>query len=225
MNRAHNNKEAENALELCKQFNFELSIDLIYGLPNLTVAQWKENLDKALAYRPAHISAYCLTVEEKTLLYKQVQRGDVTISSNENQAAQFDLLINTLAVNGYEQYEISNFARNNKYAKHNTNYWLGKAYLGIGPSAHSYNGKSRSYTVKNNTSYINCINQGKNCITEEQLTAKDIFNETFLTGLRTKWGVDLTKVSVAYQKHKSYLATLNKIIAAGQAKMKRTNCF
>ena len=190
MNRSHKAADSLNAVRNAKEVGFdELSLDLMYGLPDMTLKEWKDQLDQIIALNPEHISAYCLTVEQKTALSKWVKEGKLHISSNEQQSEQFELLVATLKEAGYEQYEISNFARDEHYSKHNTSYWKGSKYVGIGPSAHGYNQKERYWNQANNTLYMRELQQDRLPETVEVLSAHDRFNETLMIGLRTKWGV------------------------------------
>lgn len=217
MNRAHKIEDAHNALRSAKNKGFELSLDLMYGIPNLSKSEWIKNIESALDYHPEHISAYCLTVEENTALYKQVKTGKVALSTNEEEAEQFSILQHTLIKYGYEHYEISNFAKNQKYAKHNSNYWLGQPYLGLGPSAHSYNVNSRSWNIKNNSRYIQKINNNESVTETEVLSQTDIFNESLLIGLRTKWGVNLTQLQEELVIRSEFQAQLNNILGENKA--------
>ena len=208
MKRAHNIDEAKTALGLASKMGFELSVDLIYGLPNFTVKDFEQNINELMVYNPEHVSAYCLTVEEKTLLHTQVKKGELKPSNNEEQSLQFDFLVEKLALSGYEQYEISNFARDGKYAVHNSNYWRGRKYLGIGPSAHSYNGVSRTWNIANNQQYIKRLQNNVSFNEEEVLSVYDRFNECLLVGLRTKWGVDKSLLDPELQKDKEFLENI-----------------
>ncbi len=190
MNRSHTAADSMNAVLNAKQVGFdELSLDLIYGLPNLTLEDWKKQIQQIVALNPEHISAYCLTVEEKTVLSKWVAEGKIAISNVDQQSEQFELLVLELKKAGYEQYEISNFARNEHYSKHNTSYWKGSKYLGIGPSAHGYNLTERYWNRSNNRIYMNELEKSILPETIEVLTPFDRFNEALMIGLRTKWGV------------------------------------
>lgn len=195
MNRAHSPEEAKESIRIAKKLDFQLTLDLMYGLPDASSEEWSENIQQAISFEPEHISAYCLTIEDKTALAKWVQENKIKPPSENIQADQFNLLLEKLTQTGYEQYEISNFAKNGKYAIHNSNYWKGASYLGIGPSAHSFNGTQRSWNIANNQQYIRGIQQKKNMKTKEELSLKDRFNEKVMTGLRTKWGVDLTELN------------------------------
>lgn len=190
MNRTHQAADSLNAVWNAKQVGFdELSLDLMYGLPEMTPEEWKEQLLQIIELNPEHISAYCLTVEQRTALSKWVNEGKITVSTNEQQSEQFELLVSTLKEAGYEQYEISNFARNDHYSKHNTSYWKGAKYLGIGPSAHGYDQTNRYWNQANNRTYIRALKEGELPETVETLSVHDRFNEALMIGLRTKWGV------------------------------------
>src|SRR5690554_1020605 len=195
MNRAHTAEESTSAVLLAKEHGFSLTVDLIYGLPNRTLADWESNIDKLVELAPDHISAYCLTVEKRTALYQLIQKGALPIVEEDDQSDQFEVLVNKLKEAGYQQYEVSNFAKDEAYSKHNSNYWKGVKYIGVGPSAHSYDGESRRWNVSNNQTYIKSVLTGGIYHEEEILTPKDRFNELLLTGLRTKWGVDLETLS------------------------------
>lgn len=196
MNRAHNAHEARQCLELALAAGFDdLSIDLIYGSPTTPDEVWAENLAIAFDYPIPHLSCYALTVEERTALHHQVKTGQSPPVRDAHAAQQMEYLMAAAQAEGYEHYEISNFARMGRYARHNTNYWKGVHYLGIGPSAHSFNGHSRRWNVANNAAYIKTIEAGgQDYFEEEQLTATDRYNEAVMTGLRTMWGVQRTEL-------------------------------
>ena len=199
MNRAHNANEAENAIAMAKQKGFEnITIDLIYGTPGLTNENWQQNIQKALALGVNHISSYALTVEPKTVLANMIEKGKYADTNEEKAAEQFDILVNTLTANGFVHYEISNFAKPEFFAKHNSNYWKGKHYLGIGPSAHSFNTVSRSWNVANNQKYLNALAINELEITDEVLTVNNQINEYIMTGLRTIWGCDLNFIALQF---------------------------
>lgn len=192
MNRVHSAEEAEESVKLAKAFGFQsLSLDLIYGLPNLSQAQWESNIEKVLALDPDHISAYCLTVEPGTALAHEVKKGKVKLIEEEVAEAQFIYLRKRLLENGYEHYEISNFAKPGKFALHNTNYWKGLTYLGIGPGAHSFSGPQRSWNVSHNLQYIDALMSGHLPLEKENLTVNNQVNEYIMTSLRTQWGISL----------------------------------
>ncbi len=196
MNRAHTASEAEDSIKRSQDFGFEnLSIDLIYGSPTSSLDIWKENLNKAIALQVPHISSYALTVEPKTALENWISKGKVNSPKEEEQNQEFYYLSDFLKDNGFEHYEVSNFAKPGFYSRHNSAYWKYKEYLGIGPSAHSYNGfEVRSWNVANNQQYVKKLNSGLLAKEEEILSQKDQFNEMIMIGLRTIWGVDLTRL-------------------------------
>ena len=216
MNRAHNAKESQDSVRLAIEHGFFVTIDLIYGLPNVSTEQWIKNLELAVRLKPHHISAYCLTVEENTVLDSWTKKGKMNSVDAEQQAEQFDVLVDFLEKAGFEQYEVSNFAREEYYARHNSNYWTGKTYLGIGPSAHSFNGFARAWNVSNNQRYMSAVDKGGTYNEEEVLTVKDRFNELLMTGLRTKWGVDLGAVSALSVPDKEFYNYVNSRIEAGE---------
>jgi oxygen-independent coproporphyrinogen-3 oxidase len=195
MNRAHEVQQARDCLRLAKEVGFTLlTADLIYAMPNMSDADWVQNLDELLQYDLPHFSAYALTVEAKTALHKFVKDGKVLPASDADQKRQFDLLIDMAISRGYEHYEISNFAKPGQRAVHNSSYWKAEPYLGIGPSAHSFNGHSRQWNVSNNAKYVQALVQGALPATVELLTSFDQFNEQLLTGLRTAEGIDLARL-------------------------------
>ena len=190
MNRAHTAQQALQCLINANQAGIhQASVDLIYGIPSLSTQKWHDTLNKVLDSGVQHISAYCLTIEEKTALYHAVKMQKEKPVDEEAALKQFEMLTETLAMHGYEHYEISNFARNKQYAVHNTSYWQNKPYIGVGPSAHSYNGTSRQWNVANNVAYIKQIKAGSLFYEQEILSNKERYNETVMTGLRTMWGV------------------------------------
>lgn len=213
MNRAHTAEEAQNCVQLAQQYGFKNStIDLMYGLPNLTSEEWKNHILTAVKMGVTHISAYCLTVEQNTVLDKWVQSDKIIPSSDLEQSEQFSILVETLEENGFEQYEISNFCLPNCEAVHNSNYWKNKPYLGVGPSAHSYNGIERSWNLRNNATYISNIKAGVVTYESEILTATDRFNEMLLTGLRTKYGVHLTQLNAIIPLNSDFTTQVNNFI-------------
>lgn len=192
MNRAHNATESYHSVQLAQQAGFDnITVDLMYGLLDLSLSEWTDHIQKVIDLNVPHISAYCLTVEQKTALASWVKKGEIKPSEEEQQSEQFEVLVDMLTKAGYEHYEISNFAKPGAHSRHNSNYWRGKHYLGIGPSAHSFNGTSRSWNIANNQQYIKAMKEKKNWMETEQLQPQERFNELVLTGLRTKWGVSL----------------------------------
>lgn len=191
MNRAHKGKESIESIESALKVGFnDLSIDLIYGFPILTNEKWLSNLSKLNDYPINHLSCYALTLEQGTPLQKMINTGKATIPNEENQSDQFNMLTKWAIKNNWEHYEISNFAKNGNYSKHNTSYWQGQHYLGLGPAAHSFNGESRSWNINDNAVYIENISNNGTFFETEILTPNSKLNEFLLTGLRTKWGID-----------------------------------
>ena len=201
MHRAHNANEALNCIYTSQDAGIEnISIDLIYGTPTLKNSDWKNNLNIALSTQVPHISAYALTVEPKTKLASLIKKKIKETPKDDLTAEQFYLLQETLIENQFEQYEISNFCKNQQYAVHNTSYWKGIHYLGIGPSAHSYNGYSRSWNINNNFRYIRDVKNNSNYFETEILTLSNKVNEYIMTSLRTNWGLSLIKVEHEFGK-------------------------
>ena len=198
MNRAHNALEAEACLTQAVKYFDNISIDLIYGTPGMSNERWLHNVNKALSFGVPHISSYALTVEPKTALHKFVKNGLVAKPSDDVAQEQFLLLVDVLEANGFIHYELSNFGKENYFSKNNTAYWLGKKYIGIGPSAHSYDGIYRSWNVANNALYLKDIMEGKLPAGREELTIADRYNEYVMTGLRTIWGVSVDRVAAEF---------------------------
>lgn len=191
LNRAHSAAEAEASIITAQSIGINnITIDLIYGLPNSDIDYWKDQINKALELNVKHISAYCLTFEEKTTFGNWLKKGKIAPLSDEKNLTQFQHLVSALKANDFEHYEISNFALDGYISKHNSAYWLGSKYLGVGPSAHSYNGATRRWNMANNITYIKNINNNIKIYEEEFLSNKDVFNEYILTRLRTKWGIE-----------------------------------
>lgn len=197
MNRAHNAQEADYAIKAAQDAGFiNLTIDLIYGTPGLSDNDWLGNLNKVAELKVPHFSAYALTVEEGTALHHNIEKKKATPVDPEQSAKQMEILMQQCIEMGFEQYEISNFAAEGKYAVHNTNYWTGQHYLGIGPSAHSFDGDSRRWNIANNALYIKQIQNGQTAIQEEEhITKEQHLNEYIMTSLRTMWGCDLKIVA------------------------------
>lgn len=201
MNRAHNASEAESCIKRSQDAGFEnLSIDLIYGYPLLTDNKWLSNIQKAIEFQVPHISAYSLTVEPRTALASAIKTGKQTPVNDEQSAAQFLRLTDKLQEAGFEHYEISNFSKPGKYAVHNTNYWRGVPYLGIGPSAHGFDGQTRYLNIANNAAYLSALQNGDLAESVEELDIYDRFNEYVMTSLRTMWGSSLQKIAADFGK-------------------------
>lgn len=195
MNRAHSAAHAHACLDKALATGFDdLTIDLIYGAPVTSDAQWAENLRIAFDYGIPHLSCYCLTVEEGTALGAWVRKGQQPPVDEEKAARQFEYLMAAAAERGYEHYEISNFALPGRYARHNSSYWSGEPYLGVGPSAHSFDGRSRQWNVANNALYIKALAENRIPFEMEILTAAQRYNEYVMTSLRTMWGTDIEKI-------------------------------
>ena len=202
MNRSHNAKEAISSIKLAKECGFNnMSIDLIYGVQNQTDKTWKKNLNQMFDLEIDHFSAYALTIEPDTKLNYLIKKKRVQPTSEIKAENHFKILQEESLKMGYEQYEISNFCRKNKFAQHNTSYWKDKAYLGIGPSAHSYNGESRRWNISNNLKYITLINNSEKYFDEEKLSPTQKYNEYTLTSLRTIWGVSLDYLENNFDQH------------------------
>ena len=208
MNRAHNAEEAKKCLETATQYFDNISIDLIYGVPEMSNEKWLQNIETALSFGVPHISSYALTVEPKTALHSFIKKGIIPQPDDEVAQDHFHILVDKLSENGFIHYELSNFGKENYFSKNNSSYWLGKKYIGIGPSAHSYDGKNRGWNVSNNSLYIKSIQENKLPIEIETLTKTDRYNEYIMTGLRTIWGVSLERVEQEFGK--TYLDYLNR---------------
>ena len=207
MNRAHNVEEAKKCLEIATHYFDNISIDLIYGVPEMSNEKWLQNIETALSFGVPHISSYALTVEPKTALHSFIQKGIIPQPDDEVAQEHFQILVDTLSENGFIHYELSNFGKENYFSKNNSSYWLGKKYIGIGPSAHSYDGKNRGWNVSNNSRYIKSIQENKLPIEIETLTKTDRYNEYIMTGLRTIWGVSFERIEQEFGK--TYLDYLN----------------
>jgi oxygen-independent coproporphyrinogen-3 oxidase len=199
MNRAHNAAQASDCVRLAKEQGFaNITIDLIYGIPGLDEQAWRQNLHQAFALDIQHISAYCLTVEPRTALAKFVKTGRVPSPDDEMAAAHFRILKEEMRWNEFTHYEISNFARPGFFSRHNSNYWKGVHYLGLGPSAHSFNGFSRQWNKANNPGYIRSIESGTPEFEKEELSPDQQYNEYVMTSLRTIWGCDLSRIKTEF---------------------------
>lgn len=196
MNRAHRANEAESAIKRAQDMGFEnLTVDLIYGYPLLTDQKWQQNLTKVFELDIPHISSYSMTIEPGTALASFIGKKKQPAMNEQQSAEQFILLMDAMQTNGFEHYEISNFCKPGHYSKHNSNYWKGAKYLGIGPSAHSYNGETRQWNIANNAKYIQAIIKNNLPAETEILSEADRLNEYIMTSLRTMWGLDLNKLN------------------------------
>ena len=195
MNRSHSHSQSLSAIQYAAQVGFtDITIDLIYGLAQLSIDEWERTVDKALELPINHVSAYSLTLEENTPYNKLVKQKKYKKPNDDLASEHFALLINKIENKGWNHYEVSNFCKDENYSRHNTAYWQNVKYLGIGPSAHSFDGVNRYWNVSSNKDYLQYISSGKNAFEMEELTKRDRLNETILTGLRTKWGIDLDQI-------------------------------
>ncbi len=208
MNRAHNSAEALECLKEATKYFDNISLDLIYGIPRMSNEKWKQNIETALSFGIPHISSYALTVEPKTALSKLIQTGKIAKPSDDLAQEHFSILVETLETNGFIHYELSNFGKPTYFSKNNSAYWLGKKYIGIGPSAHSYDGISRSWNVSNNSIYLKSLEDNKLPNEIEILSKTDRYNEYIMTGLRTIWGVSLERIENEFGSE--YLDYLNR---------------
>jgi len=209
MNRAHQATEALKSIKMAQDAGFSnITIDLIYGSPVTKMEMWESNIQQALRLEIPHISSYCLTVEEKTALFHQVKTGKTLAPDPEKSNDQFAMLMHTLTNAGYDHYEISNFGKPGHHAVHNTNYWKGAHYLGLGPSAHSYNGTSRSWNVAHNKKYIDALGTDVLPLETETLSDATRYNEYIMTGLRTMWGVGQADIRSFGELYLNYFETM-----------------
>lgn len=202
LNRNHNADQVKQACDHLTSVNIDnINMDLIYGIPDQSTAIWRENLLKMMTLKPNHISAYALTIEDKTVFGNWSAKGRLTPVSEDEAAEQFDLLVELLTEAGYEHYEVSNFALPGQQSKHNSAYWQQETYLGIGPGAHSYDGITRKFNVSNNPQYIKALTSGLLPSTAETLSKEERINEYLLTGLRTKYGINLAYMASQFGYH------------------------
>lgn len=219
MNRAHNAQEADYSVKAAQDKGFEnITIDLIYSIPQLSLMDWKENLHKAFALQVQHISAYSLTFEPKTVFGTYEKRGLMKPVEQELSSEQFLTMLQEMRANGFEQYEVSNFCKPGYESKHNSAYWSGEKYLGLGPSAHSFDGNSRQWNVANNSVYIRSLMEGMLSFEREELDARTQLNEYLMTGLRTRKGVDLQRIQSHFgvDLYKLYKDLLDELIHQGK---------
>lgn len=199
LNRAHNCTKATESVELAREVGFgNISIDLIYSIPGQSLEDWLRNIRYALSLSPEHISAYSLTIEDKTVFGNWAKKGKLIAMDEDPSATQFEVLMETLDANGFEQYEISNFCKPGFVSRHNSSYWNQESYLGVGPSAHSFNGSLRQSNVRNNSFYIKSIESGIIPSEVEILTRENKINETILISIRTSQGLELQQLKTRY---------------------------
>jgi len=214
LNRSHDASSAVASVEHARLAGFKnISIDLIYAIPDQSESVWKQNIHQALALHPEHISSYSLTIEEKTVFGRWASKGKLAPVHDDHAASQLECLVTMLESAGFEQYEVSNFARPGFQSQHNSSYWKREKYLGLGPSAHSYNRESRQFNIANNHLYLKGLQSGSIPFTLEVLTQEDKVNDYLLTTLRTSWGADLAKLRDEFgydltSRHAAYLENL-----------------
>lgn len=216
MNRAHTAEESKKCLKEATKYFKNITIDLIYGVPNMSVEKWHKNLQMAFEFGVPHISSYALTVEEKTALHHFIKKGAIAPVDEELALEHFNILVEETKKQGFVHYEISNFGKPKYFSKHNMSYWQGEKYIGIGPSAHSFNGVERSWNISNNSKYIKKIQAGTLPMEIEKLTSNDLFNEYIMTGLRTIWGVSFQKIKLNFGED-----TLNHLKESAQPYIKK----
>jgi oxygen-independent coproporphyrinogen III oxidase len=222
LHRAHNAALATQSVQIARKAGFSsISIDLMYGIPNTSHEDWMTNLQEAIDMRPEHISAYCLTIEEKTAFGHWHKKGTLLPVDEEFAARQFELLVDTLEKAGYEQYEVSNFCLPGHYSRHNSSYWQQEKYLGVGPAAHSFNGVSRQFNKAHNMHYVRDISAGIVPCELDPLTPEDRVNEYLLTGLRTRWGCRLgyLRDTLGYDLMQDQGPYIEKLIHHGKAQV------
>ena len=227
LDRTHDSVQAESAIKNLQDTGFDnLTIDLIYGIPTSTKMMWEQNLEKFFSFRIPHLSAYSLTVEQKTILYHQIKKQKLNPPEENKSIEQFKILLEKSRENNFIHYEISNFAKEGYFSKHNSSYWLGKNYLGLGPSAHSFNGISRQWNISNITKYIEMKNN-KNIIVEKEILTKDQqYNEYILISLRTIWGCDTGHIKKAFgEKYYDFFIKSSKKFITKNKIIKRENKF
>ena len=208
MNRAHNATEAETSIKFAQQYFDNISIDLIYGIPGMNNTRWLANIEKALSFKVPHLSCYALTVEPKTALKSFIEKGLIAPVNDEQAQEHHTLLVEALETAGYENYEFSNFSKPAFHSRNNTAYWHGKPYLGVGPSAHSFDGDTRSWNVANNTKYIKEIALQQLPLERETLSERDKYNEYVMTRLRVAAGISLDEVESKFgENYVNYLQT------------------
>ncbi|MDG1384902.1 MAG: radical SAM family heme chaperone HemW [Flavobacteriaceae bacterium] len=198
MNRAHNADEAKKCLEIATAYFDNITIDLMFGMPSMTVEQWRQNLQTAFAYGIKHLSCYALTVEPKTALEHFIRKGSHPPMDDELSAKHFEVLVEETSKQGLTHYETCSFGHSGFFSRHNMSYWLGKTYMGVGPSAHSFDGAKRSWNISNNSKYIKALEADELPFESEVLSVENRFNEYIMTGLRTIWGISLEKIETDF---------------------------
>ena len=211
MNRSHNSNQSKNCIENASRYFDNLSIDLIYGMPNSNLKSWAKNLQMLESWKINHISAYALTVESNTALKKFIEKEIIVLLDEQEVYDQYNFMFEKLSLSNYINYELSSFAKEGYFSKNNSSYWLGKKYIGIGPSAHSFDGKIRSWNISNNSQYVKHIGNNRLFYQKEHLSKIDQYNEYVMTGLRTIWGVSLDQLEKKFgKKYSNYLLARSK---------------
>jgi len=234
MNRAHNAAEAKKCLEIATTYFDNITIDLMFGMPTMSVAQWRQNLQTAFGFGIKHLSCYALTVEPKTALEHFINKGSHPPMDDELAAKHFEVLLQETATQGLTHYETCSFGHPDYFSRHNTSYWLGKTYMGVGPSAHSFDGVQRSWNVSNNSKYIKSLEVGVRPFESEVLSVENRFNEYIMTGLRTIWGVSFEKIETDFgakikaqllENSKKFRASKTLVLEDNHLKITRTGKF
>ena len=196
LNRSHTANQTKIAVELSKKYGIDnISLDLIYGIPGQSKAQWQQNLQEMISLQPSHISCYALTIEDKTVFGNWVKKGKLNPVVDDLVVKEYEFMVDFLSNQGYDHYEVSNFSKLKKHSQHNSSYWHQNSYLGLGPGAHSFNGKERHFNVSNNPKYLKAITSNSNPFTRETLSKSELLTEYIFTRIRTKWGVDFNLVT------------------------------
>ncbi|WP_153640793.1 radical SAM family heme chaperone HemW [Prolixibacter sp. NT017] len=199
LNRRHNAQQSVRSVLLAREAGFQnISADLIYGIPGLSKEAWERSVDTVVNLDVEHVSAYHLTYHEGTVLYQRLQDGKLSEVPDEVSLEQYEYLVSALKNAGYEHYEVSNFAKPGYYSRHNSAYWKEKKYLGIGPSAHSYDGLSRQWNIRSNPQYVQLVNDNQKFFDIEELSEVDRYNDYIITSLRTIWGIDIRKIETEW---------------------------
>lgn len=228
LGRRHDSNHALRVLEDLKNINFDkITLDLIYGIPTLTEEKWNKNLDIFFSTGISHLSAYALTVEPRTILGQKIDKGDLQEVNEDETIKHYQILVERAKEHGFEHYEISNFAKEGYRSIHNSIYWSDGKYLGLGPSAHSYDGKSRQWNVANLSQYLKLAGNSDECFEKEVLTLDDKYNEYVMTSLRTSWGCNVEKITLHYgiKYAEFFLKNVKKYVESGEMLINDNNYF
>ena len=234
MNRAHSAIEAKKCLEIATTYFDNITIDLMFGMPTMSIEQWRQNLQTAFGFGIKHLSCYALTVEPKTALEHFINKGSHPPMDDELSASHFEVLLEEASAQGLTHYETCSFGHPDYFSRHNTSYWLGKTYMGVGPSAHSFDGKNRSWNLSNNTKYIKSLEANVRPFESEELSLENRFNEYIMTGLRTIWGISLDKIEADFgadiksqllENSKKFRSSKTLILEDNHLKITRTGKF